>query len=233
MKAQLFESKAKKEIRLANGVQFFAEAGESKEDFTARVTEAIDRDYVDTLDLEEIEPTKFKKYSVKQLQKMRPNKKGVELRMVQEVLVERGALVEVPEGGAIFNGTETDEDISTETPEAETPETPEAETPEAETPETTEAETPETPELKKLKKQMTDEEASIRLESAKIKIGRTVTFSCSKTKNEATGIVKGVRLDKRNNFIQYRILVETTIGEDTSKAMYGKGIDSLDLKFVE
>ena len=221
MKAQLFESKAEKEIRLANGVQFFAEAGESKEDFTARVTEAIDRDYVDTLDLEEIEPTKFKKYSVKQLQKMRPNKKGVELRMVQEVLVERGALVEATEGGAIFNGTETGEDIPTETPEAETPETPEAET-------------PETPELKKLKKQMTDEESLALVESSKVNKGKNITFLCTGTKKEETGIIKRVRRDPRSNMIVYMIEIEVPVeGGEPIKKTYGKAVWSTDMTISE
>ena len=221
MKAQLFESKAEKEIRLANGVQFFAEAGESKEDFTARVTEAIDRDYVDTLDLEEIEPTKFKKYSVKQLQKMRPNKKGVELRMVQEVLVERGALVEATEGGAIFNGTETDEDIPTETPEAETPETPEAET-------------PETPELKKLKKQMTDEESLALVESSKVNKGKNITFLCTGTKKEETGIIKRVRRDPRSNMVVYMIEIEVPVeGGEPIKKTYGKAVWSTDMTISE
>jgi len=229
MKAQLFESKAGKEIRLANGVQFFAEAGESKEDFTARVTGAIDRDYVDTLDLEEIEPTKFKKYSVKQLQKMRPNKKGVELRMVQEVLVERGALVEATEGGAISNGTETDEDIPTETPEAETPETPEAETPE-----TPEAETPETPELKKLKKQMTDEESLALVESSKVNKGKNITFLCTGTKKEETGIIKRVRRDPRSNMIVYMIEIEVPVeGGEPIKKTYGKAVWSTDMTISE
>jgi len=115
MKAQLFESKSEKEIRLANGVQFFAEEGEEKEAFIARVTEVIERDYVDTLELSECNADSFKNKNTKQLQKARQTAIGVELRIMQEILVERGALEEHPsENGHLFNATLTDEDIPAE-----------------------------------------------------------------------------------------------------------------------
>lgn len=207
MKAQLFESKSEKEIRLANGVQFFAEEGETKEAFVARVTEVIERDYVDTLELTEVEIATLKRKATKQLQKSRSTATGVELRMIQEILVERGALEEHPsEDGAIVNTTLTDEDIPAEGSGKEVAEA--------------------QPEAPKAEKEPTDEEIVPKLDGAEKNKGHEVTFICTKTKEETKGVIKGVRLDKRNNFIQYRILAE-------DGNMYGKGIDSEDLKIGE
>jgi hypothetical protein len=222
MKAQLFESKSEKEIRLANGVQFFSEENETKEAFVARVSEAIERDYIESLDLEEVDPAKYRKYSVKQLQASRKNKTGVELRIIQEILVERGALEEHPsKDGAIWNNTLTDEDIPAEGSGEEVASPKEEAAPTADKNEKAPKAEP-----KPLKKQLTDEEIIPKLEGAEKNKGHEVTFLCTKTKEETKGVIKGVRLDKRNNFIQYRILAE-------DGNMYGKGIDSEDLKIGE
>lgn len=231
MKAQLFESKSKKEIRLANDVQFFAEEGETKEAFVARVSEDIERDYLESLDLEEVDPTKYKKYSVKQLQASRKNKTGVELRIIQEILVERGALGEHPsEDGAIVNTTLTDDDIPAEGSGKEVaeaqPEAPKAKKGKAPKKEKAPKAEKEPKEPKPLKKQLTNEEIVPKLDEAEKNKGHEVTFLCTKTKEETKGVIKGVRLDKRNNFIQYRILAE-------DGNMYGKGIESEDLKIGE
>ena len=222
MKAQLFESKSEKEIRLANGVQFFAEEGETKEAFVARVTEVIERDYVDTLELTGVELSTLKRKATKQLQKSRSTATGVELRMIQEILVDRGALEEHPsEDGAIMNTTLTDEDIPAEGSGEEVAEA-QPEAPKAKKEKAPKAEE----EPKPLKKQLTDEESVPKLDAAEKNKGHEVTFLCTKTKEETKGVIKGVRLDKRNNFIQYRILAE-------DGNMYGKGIDSEDLKIGE
>ncbi len=228
MKAHLFESKSEKEIRLANGVQFFSEENETKEAFVARVSEAIERDYIESLALEEVDPAKYKKYSVKQLQASRKNKTGVELRIIQEILVDRGALEEhTSEDGAIVNTTLTDEDIPAEGSEKEVaesqPEAPKAKKEKAPEKEKTPKAEEEPKEPKPLKKQLTEEEIVPKLEESEKNKGHEVTFICTKTKEETKGVIKGVRLDKRNNFIQYRILAE-------DGNMYGKGIESEDLK---
>lgn len=231
MKVKLFESKLEKEIRLSNGVQFFAEEGETKEAFVARVTEVIERDYVDTLELTEVELSTLKRKATKQLQNSRSTATGVELRMIQEILVERGALEEHPsENGAIVNTTLTDEDIPAEgsgkeVAEAQS-EAPKAKKEKAPKKEKTPKAEKEPKEPKPLKKQLTDEEIVPKLEGAEKNKGHEVTFLCTKTKEETKGVIKGVRLDKRNNFIQYRILAE-------DGNMYGKGIESEDLKIGE
>lgn len=240
MNAKLFESKSEKEIRLSNGVQFFAEKGETKEAFIARVTEVIERDYVDNLELTEVDPAILKRKSTKQLQKSSSNATGVELRMIQEILVERGALEEHPsEGGSIYNGTQTDEDLQVEVPQSLDEENlqllEELEPKLAEEAKKTgtskkekapkKEKTPEK-ENEPLKKQLTDEEILIKLSESEMNKGHEVTFICTKTKEVTKGIIKGVRLDKRNNFIQYRILAE-------DGNMYGKGVDSVYLKIGE
>jgi len=225
MKAQLFESKLEKEIRLSNGVQFFSEENETKEAFVERVTEVIERDYVDTLELTEVGIATLKRKATKQLQKSRSAATGVELRMIQEILVGRGALEEHPsEDGAIVNTTLTDEDIPAEGSGKEVAEAqPEAPKAQKEN-DPKKEEDPKEP--KPLKKQLTDEEILPKLDAAEKNKGHEVTFICTKTKEETKGVIKGVRLDKRNNFIQYRILTEEGL-------MYGKGIDSEDLKIGE
>lgn len=227
MKAQLFESKSEKEIRLANGVQFFSEENETKEAFVARVSEAIERDYIESLDLEEVDPAKYKKYSVKQLQASRKNKTGVELRIIQEILVERGALEEhrSPEGHVV-NNTLTEGDITAEGLGEEVASPKEEASPTADKKAKKEKAPKAEAEPKPLKKQLTDDEILPKLDAAEKNKGHEVTFLCTKTKEETKGVIKGVRLDKRNNFIQYRILAE-------DGNMYGKGIDSEYLKIGE
>lgn len=224
MKATLFVSKSQMEIRLSNNVSFFAEEGESKEDFTARVTETVDRDYVDIVELDEFDVKKLKKNATKTLQNKRKSATGVELQIIQELLVERGALEENPSGdGAIYNGTQTDEDIPEEGSEEQKQGLAKGaldETPAEEKPEDKKEEKKEP---RKLKKQKSDEDALAELEEAKKNKGRKIKFMCTKTKQEEEGVIKGVRLDKRNNFIQYRIDVE-------GLGQFGKGIDSEDLK---
>ena len=208
MKAILFESeKAGMEIQLENNVSFFSEENEAKEDFVSRVTEAVERDYVEQIDLQEFDPSNLKKRSVKQLQKSIKSKNGIEAEIIKEILISRGALTEHPdENGHVYNSTDGVENL----PEGTTEEGKEEEKKEP----------------KKLKKQVSDEEALANLEEAQKNKGREITFMCTKTKEEAKGVIKGVRLDKRNNFIQYRILAE-------DGAMYGKGIDSEDITLVD
>lgn len=243
MKAQLFESKSEKEIRLSNGVQIMAEAGETKEDFVSRVSEVIERDYLETLELSEVDIKDMKKKSTKQLQKARKSATGVELRMMQEILVDRGALEEHANSeGAIANTTLTDDDIPAEgssedvasNEEGKKAKDPKSKDPKSKEPKSKEPKAKEpkaTKTQKPLKKQLTDEEILSKLEESGKNKGHEVKFLCTKTKAEATGIIKGVRLDKRNNFIQYRIeVLESDSAGNETKVMYGKGVDSEDLK---
>lgn len=77
-----------------------------------------------------------------------------------------------------------------------------------------------------LKKEISDEEAKANLENAKVNTGRYCKFICTKTKEQTEGIIVGVRLDHRNNFIQYRIRVN-------DGHVWGKAIDSKDLEIGE
>lgn len=155
---------------------------------------------------------KYKSYSSKVLQKLAEVKTGDELDAIESILASRGASQEHPaEEGAVYNATETEEykaenGIKEKARKAKTPKEP--------------------GEPRPLKKEISAEEAQANLEKAKANIGRFCKFICTKTKEQTDGIIIGVRLDPRNNFIQYRI--KTNDGH-----VWGKGIDSKDLELGE
>ena len=149
---------------------------------------------------------KYKSYSSKVLQKLAKVKTGDELDAIESILASRGASQEHPaEEGAVYNATETEE-YKAENGIKENDEVAE--------------------EPRPLKKEVSAEEAKANLENAKTNIGRFCKFICTKTKEQTDGIIIGVRLDPRNNFIQYRI--KTNDGH-----VWGKGIDSKDLELGE
>lgn len=160
---------------------------------------------------------KYKSYSSKVLQKLAKVKTGDELDAIESILASRGASQEHPaEEGAVYNATETEE-YKAENGIKENDEVAE------EKPKKTQKE-PKEP--RSLKKEVSAEEAQANLEKAKANIGRFCKFICTKTKEQTDGIIIGVRLDPRNNFIQYRI--KTNDGH-----VWGKGIDSKDLELGE
>lgn len=152
---------------------------------------------------------KYESYSSKVLQKLAMVKTGDELDAIESILALREASQEHPaEEGAVYNATETEEY-------------------KAENDEVAEEKPKKTPkEPRPLKKEISAEEAQANLENAKTNIGRFCKFICTKTKEQTDGIIIGVRLDPRNNFIQYRI--KTNDGH-----VWGKGIDSKDLELGE
>lgn len=173
---------------------------------------------------------KYKSYSSKVLQKLAKVKTGDELDVINSILASRGASQEHPaEEGAVYNATETEEykaengikendEVAEEKPKKAR---------KAKTPKARKAKTPKEPkEPRPLKKEVSAEEAKANLENAKTNIGRFCKFICTKTKEQTDGIIIGVRLDPRNNFIQYRI--KTNDGH-----VWGKGIDSKDLELGE
>ncbi len=165
---------------------------------------------------------KYKSYSSKVLQKLAKVKTGDELDAIESILASRGASQEHPaEEGAVYNATETEE-YKAENGIKENDEVAEEKPKKARKTKTQKE--PKEPRL--LKKETSDEEAKANLENAKVNIGRFCKFICTKTKEQTDGIIIGVRLDPRNNFIQYRI--KTNDGH-----VWGKGIDSKDLELGE
>lgn len=158
---------------------------------------------------------KYKSYSSKVLQKLAKVKTGDELDAIEFVLASRGASQEHPaEGGAVYNATETEE-YKAENGIKEKPK------------KARKTKTPKEPkDPRPLKKEISDEESQANLEKAEANIGRFCKFICTKTKEQTDGIIIGVRLDPRNNFIQYRI--KTNDGH-----VWGKGIDSKALELGE
>lgn len=165
---------------------------------------------------------KYKSYSSKVLQKLAKVKTGDELDAIESILASRGASQEHPaEEGAVYNATETEE-YKAENGIKENDEVAEEKPKKARKTKTQKE--PKEPRL--LKKEVSAEEAKANLENAKVNIGRFCKFICTKTKEQTDGIIIGVRLDLRNNFIQYRI--KTNDGR-----VWGKGIDSKDLELGE
>lgn len=165
---------------------------------------------------------KYKSYSTKVLQKLAKVKTGDELDVINSILASRGASQEHPaEEGAVYNATETEE-YKAENGIKENDEVAEEKPKKAR-----KTKTPKEPkEPRPLKKEISSEEAKANLENAKANIGRFCKFICTKTKEQTDGIIIRVRLDPRNNFIQYRI--KTNDGH-----VWGKGIDSKDLELGE
>lgn len=165
---------------------------------------------------------KYKSYSSKVLQKLAKVKTGDELDAIQSILASRGASQEHPaEEGAVYNATETEE-YKAENGIKENDEVAEEKPKKAR--KTKAPKEPKDP--RPLKKEVSAEEAKTNLENAKTNIGRFCKFICTKTKEQTDGIIIGVRLDPRNNFIQYRI--KTNDGH-----VWGKGIDSKGLELGE
>lgn len=165
---------------------------------------------------------KYKSYSSKVLQKLAKVKTGDELDAIESILASRGASQEHPaEEGAVYNATETEE-YKAENGIKENDEVAEEKPKKAR-----KAKTPKEPgEPRPLKKEISAEEAQANLEKAKANIGRFCKFICTKTKEQTDGIIIGVRLDPRNNFIQYRIRAN-------DGHVWGKAIDSKDLEIGE
>jgi hypothetical protein len=170
---------------------------------------------------------KYKSYSSKVLQKLAKVKTGDELDAIESILASRGASQEHPaDEGAVYNATETEE-YKAENGIKENDEEKPKKARKAKTPKARKAKTPKEPgEPRPLKKEVSAEEAKANLENAKTNIGRFCKFICTKTKEQTDGIIIGVRLDPRNNFIQYRI--KTNDGH-----VWGKSIDSKDLELGE
>lgn len=82
---------------------------------------------------------------------------------------------------------------------------------------------------RELKKMLSDEEVAKQLAEARAKAGSQVRFFCQKTQRNEIGVIKTARLDKRSNFIQYRIMIT----EGPNKGLvFGKGNDSMDIEFT-
>lgn len=164
---------------------------------------------------------KYKNYSTKVLQKLAKVKTGDELDAISSILASRGASQEHPaEAGAIYNATETEEYKAENGIKDD-------EVAEENLEKARKTKAPKEPkEPRPLKKEISDGDAKANLENAKVNIGRFCKFICTKTKEQTDGIIIGVRLDPRNNFIQYRI-------KANDGHVWGKGVDSKELEIGE
>ena len=86
-----------------------------------------------------------------------------------------------------------------------------------------------TPLDKEPKTRKSPEQLRSELAEARKNYKRTVEFLCTKTKTREVGVVRSARLDKRTDFIQYRIEIITG---DLMGQVFGKGWDSKDLEWL-
>lgn len=187
MKAKLFQFENEKEIRLSNGVQFFSNEDESKEDFVERVTEVVDRDYVDTLEIDEVDEKKLKKRGSAQLEKSLESASGVEAKILESILVARGV---------ISNETPAPEEIEVEAEEVKAPAKPKAKKESK-------------PKAKKEPKVLPSLESVIEAAAlAKNNVSTICSFVPFRQGTSITGEVKQVVIDRRVNKAYYRITGE-------------------------
>lgn len=196
MKAKLFEAKNAIEVRLENGVQFFANEGEDSGDLVERVTETVERDYVESVEFDVVDPKKLKKQGTTQLAKKLEKAKDVEAKMIEEILEDRGAKVEKKEETPATDSTEESTEESTEDSGDETP---------------AEEKPKKEPKPKKEKPSM-----EVVLEDVSVckgNIGKCCQFIPFREDNAVLGVVKQVVIDRRVNKAYYRIIGEGENGK--------------------
>lgn len=159
----------------------------------------------------------LKKYSVNQLKSLLKNATGEKRKAIIQVLEKRNCL-DIPYTDAEIKAMAKKEGIKL-TPEAQKPK-------ENKKPKAKEENAPDV--KKPLKKEVSSEKVLEDLERASGNKGKRCEFFCNKTQSNEKGQIIGVRLDKRSNFIQYRIRLESD-----ASLIFGKGIDSEDLTILE
>ena len=92
MKANLFTHNGQFEILLANGKSFTPETGQTKEEFIESTSMYVIDEYVEKLELKEIDISAIKKVGSKQLEERLEKAKGLAKEMIEEVLRSRGKI---------------------------------------------------------------------------------------------------------------------------------------------
>lgn len=159
----------------------------------------------------------LKKYSVNQLKSLLKNATGEKRKAIIQLLEKRNCL-DIPYNNAEIRAMEKKEGIKL-TAKAQKPK-------EDKKPKAKEENAPDV--KKPLKKEVSSEKVLEDLERASGNKGKYCKFFCNKTQSTEKGQIVGVRLDKRSNFIQYRIRLESD-----ASLIFGKGIGSEDLTILE
>ena len=92
MKANLFTHSGQFEILLANGHTLTPETGQTKEEFIESTSMYVIDEYVEKLELKEVDISAIKKVGSKQLEKRLEHATGLAKEMIEEVLTLRGKL---------------------------------------------------------------------------------------------------------------------------------------------
>ena len=200
MKASLFTHNGQMEIQLANGVSFQPHDQETLAELTKRAIQASGGD----IELREYGIKELRRRNSSTLLKQSETATGLEEAMIREILLSRK--IEIPT--IVQIDTEDEEDI----------------TPEIEEPENKEPEIEEKKPAKRLKKQLTLEEAQELVEIHSANKGKIISFT--NRKGEAISApINGIRHDKRSGVIFYMTKTETGI--------FGKAIWSEDYTITD
>ena len=159
----------------------------------------------------------LKKYSVNQLKSLLKNATGEKRKAIIQVLEKRNCL-DIPYTDAEIKAMAKKEGINLP---SETQKPKEDKKPKEKKENASDVKKP-------LKKEVSSEKVLEDLERASGNKGKHCEFFCNKTQSTEKGQIIGVRLDKRSNFIQYRIKLESN-----KDLVLGKGIDSEDLKILK
>jgi hypothetical protein len=94
MKAKIFTKGKKSQIFLQNGDVHTSKTGESKSDFTKRVSKIVENDLLDTIELKEVTLKSLKSLTTVSIEKTYPTSQGLFQEFLGEVLTSRG--IELP-----------------------------------------------------------------------------------------------------------------------------------------
>ncbi len=195
MQAKLILFGDKMEIKLTNGVLFFATKDEVLDDFVNRVEAVVERDYVEDLDIRMVEEKTFSKVTPKELQRFHASATGLEQELLASMLEAKGIEIGTTPAkpGKVTNDS-VGRVAKLDKVKAEKPEKVKKEKVVKEKKERT-------PVVR-----MTDEEVEALAESVKNVVGSICTFISAGTAITTRGEVKQVIIDKRVNKAYYRII---------------------------
>jgi len=202
MRANLFIHKEVLEILLTNGTSFVPNKNEAKDVFIERVSTEVEAEYLEKIDLKEVDETSIKKVGSKQLLARLNNAKGVANDLIRYVLIKRGALAtpvapkEAPKGKKFK-------------PEEEAPEVIEIDYTDYTKEELIDfVKALKARPVKTTKQKYTLDEVNEHTAAAKPNVGKKCSFVAYGSAERLAGTINGVWVDKRVPMALYRIRLE-------------------------
>lgn len=176
MKAKFFEFNGQMEIVLENGNVISSNENESKVDFLNRVTEEVDAEFMENLEVTEVTASNLKKKASKALVASYGKTTGVEAKLIKSVLESRGVSV----------GGSTEEATAEETSEAPKKEK-------------------KAKAVKEPKEKISLGDALDKAKKMRVNIGKVIEFRSFRKGETITAEIKQVVVDARVNRIYFRV----------------------------